>query len=276
MTARKDIALAGVCVSLRSQQADGLDGLSEYYERYAAPSDRHDLIVEIERDPTHVAPPARAPYPGFDCRATGPGRIEVHRAGATGVIELPDQPGAPATARFRLDDSVALEAAVRIALSIVLPRLSGAILHASSVRIDGRALVFAGVSGAGKSTIARLLTEGATDRTRLADELLVVRASAGQWRVYVAPFHGIQGLPLGEDWPLAGVYFLSHAGEHRVRTLGRGEATAQLLRHTLAYVADRATATAALDVVAHLAADVPCHSLAFANDPSVARVLGVT
>jgi hypothetical protein len=68
-----------------------------------------------------------------------------------------------------------VDAGIRLALSLLLPRRGAILLHASAVT---RGLVFAGASGAGKSTAAAALGPA------LADELVVVRAGT----VYGTPY----------------------------------------------------------------------------------------
>jgi hypothetical protein len=67
------------------------------------------------------------------------------------------------------DDAFAIEILLRTALSCRLPLEDGLLLHSAGVVLDGRANLFFGVSGAGKSTIAELL-----GGTILSDELVAV------------------------------------------------------------------------------------------------------
>ncbi|HMD84391.1 MAG TPA: hypothetical protein VKO18_06785 [Terriglobia bacterium] len=68
----------------------------------------------------------------------------------------------------------ALDGVLRILHSLILAREGGFLVHAASAVRDGRAFVFAGVSGAGKTTIARLAPP---DVTLLTDEISYVRNS---------------------------------------------------------------------------------------------------
>lgn len=66
-------------------------------------------------------------------------------------------------------------------------RLKGRIcLHASAVAIDGRAILFIGAAGAGKSTTAAALTMGGA--RLLTDDVVVVHRSNGQY--WIEPGHG--------------------------------------------------------------------------------------
>jgi hypothetical protein len=67
----------------------------------------------------------------------------------------------------------AIDGVLRILHSLILAREGGFLVHAASVVRNGRAFVFAGISGAGKTTIARLAPP---DVTLLTDEISYIRA----------------------------------------------------------------------------------------------------
>jgi ABC-type molybdenum transport system ATPase subunit/photorepair protein PhrA len=66
----------------------------------------------------------------------------------------------------------AIDGVLRILHSLILAREGGFLVHAASAVRNGRAFVFAGVSGAGKTTLARLAPP---DVTLLTDEISYVR-----------------------------------------------------------------------------------------------------
>jgi hypothetical protein len=67
----------------------------------------------------------------------------------------------------------AIDGVLRILHSLILAREGGFLVHAASAVRNGRAFVFAGISGAGKTTLARLAPP---DVTLLTDEISYVRA----------------------------------------------------------------------------------------------------
>lgn len=71
----------------------------------------------------------------------------------------------------------AIDAVLRILHSLILAREGGFLIHAASAIRNGRAHVFAGVSGAGKTTISRLAPR---DVTVLTDEISYVRPMRGE------------------------------------------------------------------------------------------------
>ncbi|RMH36850.1 MAG: hypothetical protein D6689_21635 [Deltaproteobacteria bacterium] len=233
-----------------------------------------DLVVELVADPRFSAPPAANP-PAFDARAAGDDALELWRADVVGRVEVPADPAAPVRARFTHARPLGAEAGWRVALATALVRRGGFALHASAVERDGRAYVFSGHSGAGKSTIARLLSRPGSGRTRLADELLVVRRAAGGWLVELPPFFTPEpDLPFGRVVPLASYHSLAHAPRDERTALPPAAALPRLMENVLIYSALPRIAAAVLDVGARFAAEVPCYRLRFRPHEAVAAALG--
>jgi hypothetical protein len=288
VTAERRFCIAGIEVALGaagpvpenggSGARGGLDGLSASYSACPSRGGAPDLILEIERIPGFGRERSRsASYPAFDAELRAPRRLGLRRYDAEGELALPEREGEPVRGRFRVGESAnSLEALVRIGMSVTVPRRGGLVFHASSVRARLGAALFAGKSGAGKSTIAALLAE-VSGFERLADELVIAMPGADQgWDVHVPPFLGGVGLPHGARAPLAEAHVLVQAPRHRRTPLSRTEAVRALLPHVLAYVAEPETAALALAAAAALTAAVPCYRLEFAKDPGVAAVLGIT
>ena len=70
-----------------------------------------------------------------------------------------------------------LDSVLRILHSLILAERGGFLLHSASAICDGRAYLFSGVSGAGKTTMTRLAPP---DITLLTDEISYLRPSAGR------------------------------------------------------------------------------------------------
>jgi hypothetical protein len=81
----------------------------------------------------------------------------------------------------------AIESFLRIAYSFLALEQGGLLLHSAGVRRDGHGYIFPGRSGTGKSTIAGLAT---AREEVLSDEMVLVRPTAGGYRVHSTPFFG--------------------------------------------------------------------------------------
>src|SRR5262249_21999175 len=90
-----------------------------------------------------------------------------------------------------------------------------------------RAWVFAGHSGAGKSTIAPLWTNR-PDVTLLSDERVVLRTDGESIVAYGTPWHGDACLTSPLCGRLAGVFFLHHGSGHETRPIAPPLAAARL------------------------------------------------
>src|SRR5512135_227984 len=84
----------------------------------------------------------------------------------------------------------ATDSALRIIHSLVLAAEGGFLLHAASAIRNGKAFLFAGVSGAGKTTISSLAPP---DVVLLSDEISYIRREGNSYRAYGTPFTGELG-----------------------------------------------------------------------------------
>jgi hypothetical protein len=266
--------IAGMPVAVRASEGRDIADLAAVYRLFpttAAPA----LTVDVERVAGFDR--ERGPeYPAFRRRLGAGDALQVERFDAEGEIDTGEL---PLTARFRVGPSAnSLEACVRIAASVALARRGALILHASAIEHAGRALVFTGVSGAGKSTISAML-DGVGGARKIGDELLVLARSTdsgtGAWSVYVPPYLGPAGISHGAHAPLAAIHFLVQAPHHARTPVAPTAALRELLRHVLVYVAEHRTADHVLALAADLTRQVSCHRLEFAKDPGVAGVLGI-
>ncbi len=262
---------AGLPIEVVASQPGDLDDLAPIYARFAT-AEPPRLVITVAR----VAGFDREPgpgYPAFERRATDDGRLRVERYDAEGVVDVA---ATPVTATFRVGPSAnSLEACVRIAASVALARDGAVILHASAVAHAGRALVFTGVSGAGKSTISSMLADAYPSCAKIADELLVLRPTDAGVTLEVPPYLGPAGVAHGASAPLAAIHFLVQAPFDRREPVAPGAALRELLRHVLVYVAEPTTAARVLEVVAAITATTPCFHLHFRKDPYVGTVLEI-
>ena len=108
-------------------------------------------------------------------------------------------------------------------------------LHASAVVKDGKALLFAGVSGAGKSTISRILGQ-LPDYDKVADDLLLVTPTGqGEWLMHTGPFLARDELPHGTQYPVIALHYLRQALTHIRTPLSLKESFRELPQYMILY-----------------------------------------
>jgi hypothetical protein len=127
--------------------------------------------------------------------------------------------------------------------------------------------LFAGVSGAGKTTISRLAP---SDATLLTDEISYLRREGDQYFAYGTPFAGELGQPGANiRAPLATLYLLAQGPENRIDPLSEADATRALLESVLFFAHDAELVGRVFDSVYELVQKVPVQRLTFVPDSRV-------
>jgi hypothetical protein len=160
-----------------------------------------------------------------------------------------------------------VDTVLRIVHTLVLARQGGFLVHASSAIRNGRAFLFAGVSGAGKTTISRLAPAHAT---LLTDEISYVRREADDYYAYGTPFAGELAQP-GENVraPLGRVFLLAQGPENRIEEVPAAQAAAALLACVLFFAEDPDLVSAVFRSVCDFVERVPVRHLTFLPDHRV-------
>lgn len=154
----------------------------------------------------------------------------------------------------------ALDSLIRILLTVALLPKQGFLLHAASIVRDGRAYIFMGKSGAGKSTVASLSPEGSV----LTDEISLVRFVDGEWRAHGTPFWGeFRAAGHNRNYPIAGIYCLTQAREDRVAQLKPKELLRAMLPCVLFFSPEQRANEALLNILMRFVHEAPGYRLHF-------------
>jgi hypothetical protein len=176
----------------------------------------------------------------------------------------------PSTRRGRIRQSAnpySIDAVLRITHTLVLARQGGFLMHSASAIRNGRAFLFSGVSGAGKTTISRLAPP---DATLLTDEISYVRKRGDGYVAYGTPFTG-ELAKIGENVsaPLATLYLLAKGPENRIDEVAPGEAARSVLANMLFFAEDEELVQATFHSAFEFASRVPVRRLTFVPDVRV-------
>ena len=150
-----------------------------------------------------------------------------------------------------------LDSVLRILHSLILAERGGFLLHAASAICGGRAYLFSGVSGAGKTTMTRLAP---ADITLLTDEISYLRPSADGYAAFGTPFAG-ELARAGENCtaPVSALFFLEQGPE----------ALRRLMRNILFFAEDHRLVEKLLATACDFVARVPIRRLTFYPDARV-------
>ncbi len=145
----------------------------------------------------------------------------------------------------------------------------GFVLHSAGLVLEGKAYVFFGHSGAGKSTATALSLEGRGALT-LSDDLVLVLREGNRFLAAATPFQGTmaQRVKTKGLYPLAGIFHLRQSPEVGTLPLARAAAVGMLLS-CCPFVADPMRRSEyLLPIVEDLCRALPVRELLFRKDPS--------
>lgn len=153
-----------------------------------------------------------------------------------------------------------------------LIHFDGFFLHASAVVLDGRAYLFSGFSGAGKSTHTRLWQQLWPDAKVINDDKPALRRIDGRWIAYGTPWCGKDGINLNARAPLAGICYLKQGTKNEIRRLSRQEAMQRILAQTIRKFPDRDKLGKFLGLLESLLEQIPVYELENLPEPDAARL----
>jgi hypothetical protein len=165
-----------------------------------------------------------------------------------------------------------IDSVLRIVHTLVLARQNGFLMHAASVIRDRKAFLFAGVSGAGKTTISRLAP---ADVTLLTDEISYVRKQGDGYMAFGTPFAG-ELAKLGENVAarVQALYLLAQGPENRIEPIPHGDAVRSLLANTLFFAQQEEFVRAAFHSAFEFVSRIPVLRLMFVPDSRVWEMIG--
>jgi hypothetical protein len=257
------IEIGGMPVRVNTSDPAFLDMLRDRYAGFVGASDQAEVEFDVD-----LTPPAMAD-PDADVRVSQhSGRWSLERGDFRAQWE-------PATRRGWIRQSAnpySIDAVLRIVHTLVLARQGGFLLHSASAIRNGKAFLFAGVSGAGKTTISRLAPP---DATLLTDEISYVSQREDGYAAFGTPFTG-ELAKLGENVsaPIAALYLLEKGLENRIDPVAPGEAARALLANLLFFAEDQELVQLAFHSACEFVKRVPVSRLTFVPDARVWELIG--
>lgn len=257
------IDIGGLPVRLSTTAADFAELLERRYAGFVNPSAAATFDLEVAL----VSPETLA----------GDQDVRVQRQDGRWSLERGDFRAEwdPAARRGWIRQSpnpYAIDSVLRILHTLLLSSQGGFLVHAASAVRNGRAFLFAGRSGAGKTTLARLAP---ADVVLLSDEISYVRRVEESYRAFGTPFAG-ELAQAGENLsaPLAGFYLLEKGPGVHIELLGESEAVQAVLQNVLFFAEDPGLVQRVFDSACEFVRRVPVRRLTFSPEPRVWEAIG--
>jgi len=257
------IEIGGMPVRVNTTDAGFIAILQDRYAGFIGRSERPEIEFDIEISSSRV------PNPDEDVRVTQQnGRWTLRRGDFRAEWE-------PARRRGWIRQTAnpySIDAVLRIVHTLVLAKQGGFLLHSASAIRNGKALLFAGVSEAGKTTISRLAPP---DVTLLTDEISYVRKQNGGYAAYGTPFTG-ELAKLGENVsaPVSTLFLLSKGPENLIEPVAPADAARSLLANLLFFAEDEELVQATFHSAFEFVSRVPVRRLTFFPDSRVWELIG--
>src|SRR4029077_465587 len=252
------IEIGGLPIRLRCEDASFIGIIRERYAGYVSSSKSADFDFDIE-----------LAQPDTESRDED---VRVAWDSGRWLMERGDfrAEWSPSTARGRIQQTVSpfsLDSVLRIMHTLLLARRGGFLVHALSAVRNGRAFLFAGVSGAGKTTMARQVPP---DVFLLTDEISYVTAQGNQYSAVGTPFFG-ELARVGENLraPIACLYLLAKGRENKIEPVVGSDAVRSLLTNILFFANEPELVNMVFEAAYRFVARVPVRRLTFVPDSRV-------
>lgn len=252
---RITVEIGGVPIRLTTTDPAFRELLENRYAGFVRAGSGEGAVIDVE-----LAPPGRV---------TDADDVQVSLEEGRWVIQRGDFHATwdPKTRRGKLRQTLnpySADTALRIIHTLLLAEEGGFLLHAASGIRNGRAFLFSGLSGAGKTTLSRLAPPGVT---LLTDEISYIRREGAGYRAYGTPFAG-ELAKAGENVsaPVGALYFLAKGPENRIDAVGAGAAARRLMRNILFFAKDPEMVQRLFDTACRFVEAVPAYRLTFYPD----------
>jgi len=257
------VVIGGIPVRVNTCDPEFLSILQNRYAGFTGHSDEPEIEFDIDLQPPNDlaedAPVEVRHTHGLWTLKRGDFHAEWEPASRRGLIRQTANP-------------YSIDAVLRIVHSLVLAGQGGFLMHSASAIRNGKAFLFAGVSGAGKTTISRLAPPEAT---LLTDEISYVRRHDTGYVAYGTPFTG-ELAKLGENVsaPLTALYLLAQGKENRIDAISAGDAARGVLANILFFAEDDELVQSVFRSVFEFVSRVPVMRLTFMPDSRVWELIG--
>jgi hypothetical protein len=258
------IDIGGMPILIRTESAEFAQVLENRYGSFVNPTGPRPVFeLEVELVPAAVADPDQD--------------VEVKLESGRWIMERGDFHAEWDTERRRgwirqTLNPYSIDAVLRILHSLILAEEGGFLVHAASAVKNGRAFLFMGVSGAGKTTISRLAP---SDVAVLTDEISYMRPGRRGYEAFGTPFAGeLARIGANLRAQLEAVYLLVQGPENKIEAVSESEALQAFLRNVLFFAHDRELVEKVFRNAFDFISRIPVYRLTFVPDAKVWDLIG--
>lgn len=156
---------------------------------------------------------------------------------------------------------------------VYLLRFNGMMLHASAVEMNGKAYLFSGDCGAGKSTHTSLWQQAFGPAAQIFnDDKPALRFVNEKWYAYGTPWSGKNEINQNKKIPLAGICFMKKSNINKIRQLTKQEAMPMIFKQTIRRLSKAENMILLLNHIENLIARIPIYELENRPEPEAARL----
>ncbi|MBN1912960.1 MAG: hypothetical protein JW788_01020, partial [Candidatus Omnitrophica bacterium] len=244
-----NVSIAGIVFKIRSARQAQINWFKKQYRRYLADG-KPDIVVCLHSGEYAPGVSKRKPI-------------------LTRPFCLYADPDSSCNFRvYSRENYIPLGTLMRYLVSLNLFERNGFLMHSCGMVLKGNAYVLAGPSGAGKTTLARLIKRVSAV---LSDESTAVSLKNKKYYAYATPFFGDFGkISSNRKAPLKAILFLKQSKRFCHRRLSRPEASVSLVKNIFLSKADlRYNINKVLQISAQAAGRIPCYELEFLPHQSI-------
>ena len=144
----------------------------------------------------------------------------------------------------------------------------GIIIHGCGIKRGDRGIIFAGESGAGKTTMAKIWSRQ-TDAEILSDDRTIVRKKNGHFWMYGTPWHGEGKFGSPGSVKLDQVFFIKHGKKNLIKDRNSILSVTDFLKCSFPPLWDAEAMNYSMELFSDLIRSVPCRELSFMPDGSI-------
>lgn len=161
----------------------------------------------------------------------------------------------------KVGSPLCVDSILRIATSFLAIDKGGLLIHSGAIQSKGdHAYIFAGVSGSGKSTIAKISNDS---REVITDEMTLVEKCGDSYYVSGTPFWGEMQVSKNISRPLKAIFILEKAKENLIEEIPKTLAITEFMRTVMYFAQNQDAVTQVLEHVVNFLEKVPIYRLHF-------------